>query len=61
LNAVGEIEEIHHAENEREPRRNQKQQDSELEAVENLDDEESSIHGADWRDGPIRYSEFRSN
>src|SRR5262249_43558637 len=44
LNAVGEIDEIHHAENERETRRNQKQQNSELEAVESLDDEESRIH-----------------
>src|SRR3984893_4904223 len=54
LNAVGEIDEIHHAETEREPRRNQKQQDSELEAVENLDDEESSIHALTLSGNPWR-------
>jgi hypothetical protein len=44
LHAVGKIDEIHHPENERETRRDEKQQNAELEAVENLNDEESRIH-----------------
>jgi len=44
LDAVGEIDEIHHAEHQRQPRRHQKQQHAELQPVEELDDEQRGGH-----------------
>jgi hypothetical protein len=46
---VGEVDEIHHPEHQRQPGRDQEQDHAELQAVENLDDEEGDghvLHGA---------------
>jgi hypothetical protein len=39
---VSEIDEIHHAEDQREARRDQKQENAELQSVQDLDEEESA-------------------
>ena len=44
LDAVREVDEVHHAEHQRETRRDQEQQDAELKPVENLDDKEAGGH-----------------
>jgi hypothetical protein len=44
LHAVREIDEVHHAEHQRQTARDQKQQDAELQAVEELDDDERDGH-----------------
>ena len=44
LDAVREVDEVHHAEHEREPGRDQEQQHAELQAVQGLDDEEGGGH-----------------
>ena len=56
LHAVGEVDEIHHPEHQREPGRHEEQQDAELQPVEQLDDEQRGGHreiarqrGQAWR------------
>src|SRR5258708_36275257 len=44
LDAMREIDEVHHAEHERQARRDQEQQHAELQAIECLDDEEGEGH-----------------
>ena len=44
LHAVREVDEIHHPEHQRQPRRDQKQQDAELQPVEKLNDKERKGH-----------------
>ena len=45
LDAVGEIDEIHHAEHQREAGRDQEQKDAELQPVEGLNHEKGGGHG----------------
>src|SRR5262249_56114634 len=44
LDAVREVDEVHHPEYERKTRRDQEKQDAKLEPVQNLDDEEARGH-----------------
>ncbi len=44
LHAVRQVDEVHHPEHEREPRRDQEQDDPELQAVERLDQDERGVH-----------------
>jgi hypothetical protein len=46
LHAMRQVDEVHHAEDERQPGRDQEQQDAELQAVQDLDDEEAGGHGS---------------
>ena len=46
LHAMRQIDEVHHAEHQRQPRGDQEQQHAELQAVERLDDEEGEGHSA---------------
>ena len=45
LDAVRQVDEVHHAEHQREAGRDQEQQDAELQPVEDLNDEKGSGHG----------------
>ena len=48
LDAVGKVDEVHHAEHQREPCRDQEQKDAELQPVEGLNHEEGDGHGLSY-------------